>query len=144
MNHILVPIDGSEQAWKALNFAFERYSGDRITVLNVVDPAAGFYTDFDGGYYDQALFEQAMDRGESLCTQARDRLEERDLHTETVLETAVESGRPARTILEFVEEHAVDHVVLGSRGRSGVSRVLLGSVAERVARRAPVPVTIVR
>ncbi|GAB7020902.1 hypothetical protein JCM18750_37640 [Halostagnicola bangensis] len=38
----------------------------------------------------------------------------------------------------------VDHIVIGSHGRSGPSRVLLGSVTERVARRAPVPVTIVR
>jgi len=40
--------------------------------------------------------------------------------------------------------HDVDHVVMGSRGRSGVGRVLFGSVAEAVTRRASVPVTIVR
>jgi nucleotide-binding universal stress UspA family protein len=43
-----------------------------------------------------------------------------------------------------VDEHDVDHVVMGSNGRRGVSRLVLGSVAERVVRGAPVPVTVVR
>ncbi|MFW6265865.1 MAG: universal stress protein, partial [Halanaeroarchaeum sp.] len=44
----------------------------------------------------------------------------------------------------YVEETDVDHVVIGSHGRSGVGRILLGSVAERVVRRSPTPVTVVR
>ena len=47
-------------------------------------------------------------------------------------------------IVEYVETHDVDHVVIGSHGRKGLSRVLLGSVAELVVRRSPVPVTVVR
>lgn len=54
-----------------------------------------------------------------------------------------EVGNPAREILSFADDTDVDHVVIGSRGRTGVW-VLLGSVAENVARRASVPVTIVR
>jgi nucleotide-binding universal stress UspA family protein len=60
------------------------------------------------------------------------------------VETAVGFGSPARTILDYVDEHGVDHVVMGSHGRSGISRLLVGSVAETVVRRAPCPVTIVR
>ncbi|MDZ7731022.1 MAG: universal stress protein [Natrialbaceae archaeon] len=52
-------------------------------------------------------------------------------------------GKPAKAIVAYAEEHDVDHIMIGSHGRKGVSRVLLGSVAERVARRSPVPVTIV-
>lgn len=142
--HVLVPLDGSDPSWAAFDHALDQYAGARITVLNVVDPAEGVYTGLEGGYYDGATFDRAVERGETLCEQARDRLEERGEHAETVLETAVESGRPARTIVRYAEEHDVDHVVLGSHGRKGVSRVLLGSVAETVARRVPVPVTIVR
>jgi len=53
-------------------------------------------------------------------------------------------GRPARAIEECAEEAAVDHVVIGSHGRDGIARILLGSVAETVVRRSPVPVTAVR
>jgi len=53
-------------------------------------------------------------------------------------------GRPAREITDELESGEYDHVVMGSHGRSGVSRILLGSVAETVLRRSPVPVTVVR
>lgn len=142
-NHILVPIDGSKPAWDALEYAMTIDDVGRITALHVVDPTEGVYTGVDGGYYDPEAFDRATDRGETLCERARERLEERGLSS-TVLETAVETGRPARTILEYADDHDVDHVVMGSHGRSGLSRILLGSVAETVTRRAAVPVTIVR
>ena len=58
--------------------------------------------------------------------------------TETVV------GRPARTIVDYAEQEDVDAVVIGSHGGEAVGRVLLGSVAETVVRRSPVPVTVVR
>jgi len=60
------------------------------------------------------------------------------------IETAVVVGRPAREIVRYADDHDIDQIVMGSHGRDRASRVLLGSVAETVARRAPVPVTIVR
>ena len=46
--------------------------------------------------------------------------------------------------MTYAEENDIDHIVVGSHGRGGVSRMLLGSVAETVARRSSVPVTIIR
>jgi nucleotide-binding universal stress UspA family protein len=60
------------------------------------------------------------------------------------VETAVGFGSPARTILDYVDEHGVDHVVMGSHGRSSVPRLVFESVAERVIRQSPIPVTVVR
>ncbi|HEY7362799.1 MAG TPA: universal stress protein [Methylomirabilota bacterium] len=58
--------------------------------------------------------------------------------------TAVESGMPvAERIVDYAERHAIDLIVLGTHGRTGVSRVLIGSVAERVVRTAPCPVLTV-
>lgn len=142
--HVLVPIDGSDRSWTALNHAIESFAGERITVLHVVDPSEGMYTEIEGGYYDPESYDRAVERGEELCEEALERAAEADESGATDFETAVETGRPSRTILEYVEEHDVDHVVMGSRGRSGLSRVLLGSVAEAVTRRAKVPVTVVR
>lgn len=53
-------------------------------------------------------------------------------------------GRPVSVIPRFVEDNGIDEVVIGSRGRDGTARLLLGSVAETVVRRTPVPVTVVR
>jgi len=60
------------------------------------------------------------------------------------VDTRIEVGSPARVIVDVAEEGPFDHVVIGSHGREGVSRILLGSVAEGVARRSPVPVTVAR
>ncbi|MFB6177175.1 MAG: universal stress protein, partial [Halobaculum sp.] len=70
-----------------------------------------------------------------------------DLIRESVVgpvETDTAVGRPASAIVEYAETNEVDHLVLGSHGRTGVSRLLLGSNAEKVVRRSPVPVTVVR
>jgi nucleotide-binding universal stress UspA family protein len=53
-------------------------------------------------------------------------------------------GRPAREIVDYADENDIDHVVMGSHGRSGVSRIVLGSVAENVVRKSSVPVTVAR
>lgn len=142
--HVLVPLDGSDPSWDALDHAIENHRGGRITVLHVVDPVEGVYAGPEGGYYDPDGYERAVDRGEDICEHARERLEEAGALDETVFETAVEPGRPARTIVSYAADEDVDHVVMGSHGRSGVSRLLLGSVAETVVRRAPMPVTVVR
>lgn len=57
--------------------------------------------------------------------------------------TATAGGDPAREIVKYATRHGIDLIVLGTHGRSGVSRVLLGSVSERVARTAPCPVLTV-
>lgn len=70
----------------------------------------------------------------------RDRAEKHGV----TLTTETGSGRPERAIVAYAEDHLVDEIVIGSHGRTGGSRILLGSVAEQVVRRSPIPVTVVR
>lgn len=142
--HVLVAIDGSEPSWAALDHAISQHAGHTITVLHAVDPMEGAYPDDDGDYYTPEARERAREAGEELCAKARERAEAAGTLDSTDLEIAVETGRPAPTIVSYAGRHDVDHIVVGSRGRSGLSRLLLGSVAETVLRRASVPVTIVR
>ncbi|WP_247729460.1 universal stress protein [Halovivax limisalsi] len=142
-DHVLVPFDDSERSSDALDFALEEHPDATITVLHVIDPA-DFYaaTGMDGGAmanYD-AIMDQQTERSESLLDEARDRAAEagREIETDHVV------GSVSRSIIDYVEDHDVDHVVIGSHGRTGARRILLGSVAETVTRRSPVPVTIVR
>lgn len=58
--------------------------------------------------------------------------------------TVIERGPPGSTIVEYVEENDVDRIVMGSHDRSGISKILLGSVAEDVVKESPVTVTVVR
>lgn len=144
-NHVLVPVDDSERSTKALAFAFEEYPDAQITALHVIDPA-DFYaaTGVDGGV--MANYEQIRESHErqsnEILEHAREQAAERGF--EERFETDEILGSVSRSIVEYTEEHDVDHVVIGSHGRTGASRILLGSVAETVARRSPVPVTIVR
>ncbi|MDJ1434265.1 universal stress protein [Halostagnicola sp. A-GB9-2] len=143
--HVLVPLDGSPQSWAAFDHAVANYDGETITALHVVAPMEGVYSDYGGGgYYDAQTHQRAVERGEELGKEALDRADDSGILDTTVLETAVETGPPARTILEYADENDADHIIMGSHGRSGATRILLGSVAETVTRRAPVPVTIVR
>lgn len=138
---VLVPIDGSTQSDDALDHALEEFSDDNITVLHVIDPADAGYNapvGIPGG--SEEWFENAQDDAQALFDEAQAVADEYGI----TLDTATDTGRPAGTIVEFAEEEGFDHIVMGSHGRSGVSRILLGSVAETVVRRASMPVTVVR
>ncbi|WP_299331450.1 universal stress protein [Haloplanus sp.] len=141
IERLLVPVDGSDPADAALTFTFEEYPDAEITILSVVDP-----TDIGHGAVNAApstldrLQQRAEERTERVLDEAEARAEKHGVtvHRETVV------GVPSRAIVDWADENDVDNIVIGSHGREGVSRVLLGSVAETVVRRSPVPVTVVR
>jgi len=140
-SHVLVPLDGSPLADEALAQALDRFEC-RVTVLNVVTPVDA--TMSEGGILepDEKRRESARNRAARVVERARSQAAAVD----RTVETAVESGDPAETILTHVAEHDVDHVVMGGHGgeRSDIARRLLGTVATKVVGEAPVSVTVVR
>jgi nucleotide-binding universal stress UspA family protein len=139
MSEILLAYDGSEPAEHALSVVFDRFDPDVVTVLFVFDPAEAGYDAPDPFGTDTELEQLATTRAEEVFANL-----DVPPDSETAVRTAHEIGHPARTIVEYSDADAVDHVVIGSHGRAGVSRLLLGSVAEKIVRRSPVPVTVVR
>lgn len=138
VKRVLVPVDGSEQAWTALDHATTEYPEADLTLLYVIDPmSAGTSGQVGDVSYGEEWYETAEIRAENLFEAARER-------TDDGFETATTVGRPAHGIVAFAEDNPIDAIVMGSHGRDGVSRIVLGSVAETVVRRAPVPVTVVR
>ena len=137
---ILVPMDGSAQSDDALAFALTEHPDAEITILTVIDPVEGGYTPVSTPGSSEEWYRAAKEDAEALFEEARELAGE---HGGT-LDGDVETGRPANAIVEYAEEHGVDQIVMGSHGREGVSRILLGSVAETVVRGSPVPVTVVR
>jgi nucleotide-binding universal stress UspA family protein len=142
-DRVLVPIDDSDRSTKALEYALKQYPDAEITVLHVLDPSSdAVYT---GGEISIDLdVREVRERHKHLAEDLLEEAVETASRHGIEIDTATRVGKPARAILEYVEEEDVDHIVVGSHGRSGVSRVLLGSVAETVTRRSPVPVTVVR
>jgi len=141
--HHLVPIDGSKQSTKALEYAVSVFPDVETTILHAIDPMETHYGEGQL-VHSEAEYERIQQQAAELLADAEDLAREYDANVTTT--TAVEWGpnRPADAILDYVEDNDVDHVIMGSHGRSGISRVLLGSVAETVARRSPAPVTVVR
>lgn len=136
-SHVLVPFDGTSQSEAALTFATEEWPDASITLLYVVDPVMAGFTQRALPGSSEAWYESARETARESFDEAR------ELAGRPV-ETRIEVGSPARVIVDVADEEPYDLVVLGSHGREGVSRILLGSVAESVTRRSPVPVTIVR
>lgn len=140
-DHLLVPYDGSPLAERALERAITAHPDARISVLYVIDPVGAVYEAEARGITAATEWHDRMETAASeICAGAESLAADHDC----VIETTVETGSPAREILEFIRGNDVDHVIMGSHARSGVSRLILGSVAEQVMRQSPVPVTIVR
>ncbi|WP_066414324.1 universal stress protein [Halorubrum aethiopicum] len=140
-DHVLVPLDGSPLAAEALAHALATFDCP-VTVLNVVTPLDAGMT--EGGVLepDGEREREAAERAERLVADARERAAAAD----RPVETTVETGDPAETILAYVADHDVDHVVMGGHGgeRGSIARRLLGTIASTVVGEAPVTVTVVR
>lgn len=141
----MIPFDGSDPAIAALEYALTQFTDADITVVHVTEAgrASGISTGYMAPHHGDAFAaerEVAEDQVEQLFAEAQAHADEYSV----TLTTATEYGQPVRGIIEYTEENDIDQIVIGSHGRSGASRILLGSVAETVVRRAPVPVIVVR
>ena len=137
-DRILVPLDDADPAWTALEAALERFTTDEIIVLHVLDTTASSHG-VGGGAADGWLEAKKAD-AQALLDQAQALADPYDI----TLTTVIESGYPANIIVNVAMERDVSHIVMGSHGRSGISRILVGSVAEAVIRKAPMSVTVAR
>jgi nucleotide-binding universal stress UspA family protein len=141
--HILIPIDGSHTSLRALQEAI-RLAGreSKLRLVYVLEETyldAEAYTFVDYG----ALQTAVRHTGERILAQEANRA----LQAGVVVETALlEAGgeRIASVIVEDAKLWNADLIVIGTHGRSGLSRLLLGSVAEGVVRIASMPVLLVR
>jgi nucleotide-binding universal stress UspA family protein len=134
---ILVPVDGSAESRRAFTHAITRFPDEDIVLLHVIEPFAD-HTKAGGhaGGRSNRIFEERQ--------QLLDEIVEREHEGSGTVSTELVYGRPVHVIPRYVETNGIDEVVMGSRGRGGTTRLLLGSVAEAVVRRVPVPVTVIR
>lgn len=136
-DRILFPTDGSDGASVVFDHVLDVAAANESTVHVLHVPETTF--DRAAGV-NEALVDERVAAAEDLVAETADRASERGVETVT----AVEEGEPHRTIVEYADRHAVDVVVMPTHGRRGLERLLLGSVTERVVRRANVPVLTVR
>lgn len=144
---ILVPIDGSPTSSRALQEAAKlaQLCGARLHLLHVVDPVKHM-TGFERPeVFVREILPALLAGGEGLLAQGR--TDAATAGPGVAVETELREGAGQRTweiILERAGACAADLIVLGTHGRRGIDRALMGSDAEQVARHATVPVLLVR
>jgi nucleotide-binding universal stress UspA family protein len=141
IERVLVPMDSSEMAGKALEYALESYPDAEFTVYHVVGAPTMMMGEAVGLALADDLEAEAEKHAEVVFEAARDIAVEYD----TEIETEVGLGHPVRAILEYAEDY--DTIVMGSHGQhsENITRgYLVGNIAKEVFRRSPIPVTSVR
>lgn len=140
---ILAPTDLSEIGQAAINCAcdYARFFEAELHVLNVVEDYSSYYPDTAMMAATEFTFDiQAMK------DDAKKQLEEMELPKANGIQVvrAVEVGSAEWTILQYAKENDIDMIVISTHGRTGLKHLFIGSVAEKVVRRAPCLVLTVR
>ena len=140
-NRVLIPTDGSDAAKPAVEMALDlaETHDALLHVLLIVDQPptiSGTAEGFSGlDNLLNTLEEKGNQATDAIVEQARDR----DIEAEA----AVRRGNPHDDILSYANENEIDIIVMGTHGRTGVKRALLGSVTENVVRHSEIPVLTV-
>jgi len=142
VRRILVPVDFSEYSKDALQYAANlgRHFGAELLMVYVVE-SVGYPADLGYGQVDISAIEKELSdraRGEL------DKLAAKYAGTNLKITSVVHTGRPFVEILRAAREFGIDMIVIATHGHTGVEHMLFGSTAEKVVRKAPCPVLVVR
>lgn len=141
MLKIVVAVDGSENALKAVRHVIKRASGDKapgeIHLVNVQHPLHGGVSTF----VDAAqLKDYHREEGQKALAPARELMDAEGVPYDEHLFV----GDPSEVITRFASEQGCDEIVIGTRGLSGLSSLLMGSVATKIIHQATMPVVLVK
>jgi nucleotide-binding universal stress UspA family protein len=148
-DRILIATDGSKFSQKASKFGIElaKLSGGRVIIVNAVDSgrylsSAGLIPPFGGASPDtiDSVVSSMRDAGEKFTLQVNELARASGVTSER----RIVEGNPSEQILKIAEDEMIDLIVMGGIGKTGLEKVLMGSVAERVVRNSKIPVLIVR
>jgi nucleotide-binding universal stress UspA family protein len=142
---ILVPIDGSTTSQRGLDeaCAIAAKLGSALRLIHVVDDASLAMSGAGLAANIGELLMSLAVAGEQIVAAGRERAKQHQVPVETVLRHCL-AGRVADVIVKEAAQWPADLIVIGTHGRRGGARLLLGSDAEHVLRSAPVPVLLVR
>ena len=140
-SHILVPTDFSEYADYALDYAIElaQKLQARLTLLHIIDTMPLGVVE-EGSMLPPSYWQELETNLEQSMEASLKRLDDVGLQGEPI----IVHGVPFQSIIDTAQDKAVDLIVMGTHGRTGLTHVLMGSVAERVVRMAPCPVLVTR
>lgn len=148
---VLIALDGSDGSQQALQYGAElaKSTGSELTLAHVLaEPAYPLYGEgFTMAAYKGSIEQEVRDaatsekgHGEELLEEARNTA----LHYTDHVKTEILEGEAARSICDYAKVHDIDLIVMGSRGLSGLKRMVLGSVSQQVLSEAECPVLVTK
>jgi nucleotide-binding universal stress UspA family protein len=142
IRRILVPIDFSEHSKNALKYSipYAVQFGARLDLLYVVEPTI-YPADFSFGQVGFPNIEEELRKrgNEELVSLVRNEIKGR-----VEAEATVRTGKPFYEINEYARENKINLIIIATHGHTGVEHILFGSTVEKVVRKAPCPVLVVR
>ena len=137
---ILIATDGSEYTKNAVEYGVDlaKSTGAKLYAVYVIDTAAFASIPMDAAW--ESMYELLKQEGDESTGYVAEKAGEEGLEVERF---TVE-GHPADEIIKTAEKNSVNLIIMGTLGKSGLDRFLLGSVAEKVVRTSKIPVLIVR
>ena len=142
IQRILVPIDFSEHSKNALKYAIQ-YAVQfkaRLDLLYVVEPTI-YPADFSFG---QVGFPNIEEELRKRGAEELNALVKNEIKGQVKAETVVRTGKPFYEIYEYARENKIDLIIIATHGHTGVEHILFGSTVEKVVRKSPCPVLVVR
>jgi nucleotide-binding universal stress UspA family protein len=150
---ILIATDGSDHTEKAITHAIElaKLTGAQlhaVYVISIISPPENLdiKTDYDTG--SSVSIDASMDGLKKILAQDGDKairsIKEKAAINGVNVRKWILEGQPAKEILKLAEEQSFDLIVMGTLGKSGIEKILLGSVADKVIRGSRIPVLTVR
>lgn len=137
--NIVIATDGSENSLKAISYGIKlaKLSGATIYALHVVDTSS-LSQSWTAGR--ETMYENLKEDGQKATLKVKEYAEATGVEVKEVLL----EGHPSKEIIDFAEKNNIDLIVMGTLGKTGLDRFLMGSVAEKVVRNSKVPVLVVR
>lgn len=137
---ILIATDGSEYTKNAVDYGIDlaKNTEAKLHAVYVVDTAAFASIPMDAAW--ESMYELLRQEGDEATKTVADKASAEGLDVE---KNTIE-GHPAEEIIKYAEKNSISLIVMGTLGKSGLDRFLLGSVAEKVVRNSKIPVLIVR
>ncbi len=143
-NKILVPIDGSATSARGLDEAIKlaKCEGSSIRIIHVVNELM-VVASYEGTIYSGELVQALRESGQKILDKAKANISAAGIPVDAELLEA-HGGQAGTVIVKDAEQCHADIIVLGTHGRRGLSRIVMGSDAEQVVRLSKVPVLLVR
>ena len=137
---ILIATDGSEYTKKAVDYGVDlsKHTGAKLHAIYVVDTAAFASIPMDAAW--ESMYELLRQEGDEATKYVAEKAESEGVE----IERLTVEGHPADELIKYAENNSIDMIILGTIGKSGLDRFLLGSVAEKVVRNSKIPVLVVR